>query len=95
MDRTPKLSVHNRDLKRAIKLMKKFLESLECVEDVKVEEDGTVQFKHKWSRIRFLSEAIKSIIKNDYDCRPGLDVWGAMQEYLIDHGIEFRLENWE
>jgi hypothetical protein len=93
MDHTPQLSVHNEDLEEAIGLIKEFLASLDCVTDVKVEDDGSVQFKHKWSAVRFLSEAIKQYFKGDY--RPGLDVWGALQDYLIEHHIESRLERWD
>jgi hypothetical protein len=92
MDRTPILSVHNDELEEALELIKEFLESLDCVENVKV-ENGDIQFKHKWSKLRYLSQAIQQLFKKDY--RPGLDVWGAIQDHLLKHHIQSRLERWE
>jgi hypothetical protein len=93
MDRTPNLDVPPDQLKEALVLIEQYLNSLDCVKEVKVTEDGSIQYKHAWSRTRFIAEAIKQFFKGDY--RPGLDIHGAIQRHLAQNGINSMMESWE
>lgn len=95
MNTSNSIHFYPRNKKRGIQLTIDFLSSLPCIQSVSLDPDtDEITWEYKWTKFRLAIETFKNGLRTaPTPC--SFDLLDLLQGYLVEHGVDSKLEWWE